>query len=333
MLNSRATLRAGLAAADHPGVERDERGQPTGRVFRADAWLRARLGPRPAPSLAEVGALLARRGVTGLTDATPDNAESELRLLADAVEHGALPQRLLVMGGAKLPVPRHPKLRRGARKLVLSEAQPTPFEALCDAIADAHGQERPVAIHCVTRSELVLAASALQSVGARPGDRIEHASLAPPEALALLSGLPVTVVTQPNFVRERGDAYAREVAAHDLPWLYRCQGILDAGVALGGGTDAPFGEPDPWLAVRAAVERRSAGGQRLGPDEALTPERALALFTSPAGAPGASPRRMMVGAPADLCLLDRPWRQARERLDAGDVAACWCGGVRVDGFE
>lgn len=333
MLNSLAVERARLADADHPGVERDERGRPTGRVLRADGWLRARLGHAPAPSLAEVGTLLARRGVTGLTDATPGNGEQELRLLAEAVEQSALPQRLLVMGGPKLPEPRHPKLRRGALKLVLSEAQPVPFEALCDAIAGAHGQERPVAIHCVTRSELVLAASALQSVGARPGDRIEHASLAPPEALALLSGLPVTVVTQPNFVRERGDVYSRDVDARDLPWLYRCQGFLDAGVALGGGTDAPFGEPDPWLAMRAAVERRSEAGRRLGPDEALTPERALALFTSPSGAPGASPRRVMMGAPADLCLLDRPWRQARERLDAADVAACWCGGSRVAGFE
>ena len=34
----------------------------------------------------------------------------------------------------------------------------------------------------MTRSELVLAASALRATGARPGDRIEHASVAPPEA-------------------------------------------------------------------------------------------------------------------------------------------------------
>jgi predicted amidohydrolase YtcJ len=246
-----------------------------------------------------------------------------------ALDSGALPQRLWVMGRPELPEPHHPKLRRGAVKWVLSEAQPTPFEALCDLVADAHGQGRPVAIHCVTRSELVLAASALRTVGARPGDRLEHASVAPPEALALLEGLSVTVVTQPNFVRERGDAYLRDVAGEDRPYLYRCRGFLAAGVALGGGTDAPFGEPDPGAAMRAAVARRSAGGRVLGPDESLDPERALALFTSPPGAPGGSPRRVAVGAPADLCLLDRPWSRARERLDAEDVAACWCGGLRV----
>ncbi|MGH0030914.1 MAG: amidohydrolase family protein [Myxococcota bacterium] len=329
VLNSAGVERARLDAADHPGVERDERGAPTGRVFRADAWLRERLGAGEVPSLAEVGAELAARGVTGVTDATPSNGADELALFARASDEGALPQRLWVMGDTKLPEPRHPKLRRAAVKLLLDEANPIGFEALCDVIAGAHGQQRPIAIHCVTRSELVLAASALNTVGARDGDRIEHASVAPPEALALLASLPVTVVTQPNFVAERGDAYRRDVDPADHPYLYRCQGFLDANVALGGGPDAPFGEPDPWAAMRAAVDRRTAGGAPLGPDEALSPERALALFTSPPGAPGAAPRRVVIGAPADLVLLDRPWKQARERLSSGDVALCLCGGRAI----
>ena len=83
--------------------------------------------------------------------------------------------------------------------------------------------------------------------------------------------------------------------------------------------------------MRAAVERTSRGGVALGADERLSPERALALFTTPADAPGSAPRRIHPGVPADLCLLDRPWKQARDRLDAGDVAATWCAGVRTPG--
>jgi predicted amidohydrolase YtcJ len=128
-------------------------------------------------------------------------------------------------------------------------------------------------------------------------------------------------VTQPNFVRERGDAYLVDVDARDRPWLYRGRGLLEASVPLGGGTDAPFGDPDPWAAMRAAIDRNTEAGLALGPDEALTPERALALFTSPASAPGDPPRPIAVGAPADLCLLDRPWSEARSLLSKELVAA------------
>jgi predicted amidohydrolase YtcJ len=153
--------------------------------------------------------------------------------------------------------------------------------------------------------------------------------VAPPDVVALLAALPVSVVTQPGFVYERGDAYARDVAALDRPWLYRCRGFLDAGIPLGGGTDAPFGAPDPWAAMQAAVERRSAGGVCLGGDEALTPERALALFTSAPEAPGGPPRRVVPGAPADLCLLDRAWTDARPDLRGVRVAATWRAGTLV----
>jgi hypothetical protein len=45
------------------------------------------------------------------------------------------------------------------------------------------------------------------------------------------------------------------------------------------------------------------------------------LFTSPAHAPGAPPRRVTVGAIADLCLLDRPWSRAREALSSTMIRA------------
>jgi predicted amidohydrolase YtcJ len=261
-----------------------------------------------------------------MTDATPGNTAAELGLFSAAVATGALPQRLVVMGCLALPEPSDPRIARGALKIVLDERDLPAFDALCEELARAHAKDRPVAVHCVTRAELVLAVAAFAAAGARAGDRIEHASIAPPDVLKLLADLPLTVVTQPNFVRERGDAYAVEVEPADRPWLYRCRGFDAAAVPLGGGTDAPFGEPDPWAAMRAAVDRHSAGGLTLGAAESLDPERALALFTSPAAAPGAAPRRVGIGAPADLCLLDRPWSLARERLCPELVAATLCEG-------
>ena len=273
------------------------------------------------PSLAATGKLLARFGVTGLTDATPSNAAEELRAFSVAVETAELPQRLQLMGQQGLPRCATAGVQRGAVKIMLDESALPEFDALRRTIAAAHDAERGVAVHCVTRAELVFTLAALKSAGARPGDRIEHAAVAPPDLVAEMAELALTVVTQPNFIHERGDVYAVDVDPADREWLYRGAGFLAGGVPLGGGTDAPFGDPDPWLAMRAAVNRRSAGGLVLGCAEGLSPEAALALFTTPLDQPGGPARRVTVGAAADLCLLDRPWAAARSALSSDQVRA------------
>jgi predicted amidohydrolase YtcJ len=308
VLNSAALERVGAGLASWPsGVECDAQGTPTGRVYAEDAWLRERLGDASFPDLASVGRFLASCGVTGLTDATPDKDSATLAALDAAVESGALPQRVVVMGALEVTPESGTRLERGAHKVMLRESALPEFEALVSRIRAAHEQDRGVAFHCVTRAELVLAAGALRAASVHPGDRIEHASIAPDDLVAMLSELGVTVVTQPGFVYERGDVYLRDVDPADRPWLYRGRGFIEGGVSLGAGTDAPYGDADPWCAVRAAVARTTRDGHLLGEGEGLTPERALALFTSPLEAPGRVPGPLAVGDAADLCLLDRPW--------------------------
>lgn len=330
LLNSLGVERLGLdAEPGPPGVERDASGRATGRLFRLDGWLRDRLGTRGWPSLAGVSRRLASLGVTGLTDATASNSSAELRAFVRASEAGELLQRLVVMGRPDLPDPARGSVERGAVKLVLDERDLPALEAFAARIAGAHEVERPVAIHCVTLAELWLAAGALRAAGAREGDRIEHASVCPPDAARLLAELRVAVVTQPGLVWERGDAYRVDVEPADRPWLYRLRGLLDAGVPLGAGTDAPFGEPDPWRAMQAAVDRRTVDGAVLGPDERLSPEQALGLFTSSSMAPGSRPRSVEPGARADLCLLDRPWSRARRELARVRVVAAFRDGAEI----
>ncbi len=324
MLSSEACRRLRLdAGVDAPGVERDAKGRANGRLFRLDGWLREQLGEQPLPPLAPIGARLARFGVTGVTDATPGLAPPALAALADAAESGVLPQRLVLLG-AETSEPA--RFVRGPKKLVLDERALPALGELAAQLREAHAGARAVAVHCVTLAELLLALAAFDEAGVLAGDRLEHASVTPPDALEEIARLGLTVVTQPGFVRTRGDDYLRDVEPRDLPWLYRCAGFDAAGVPLGAGTDAPFGEPDPWLAMQAAVDRRTAAGERLGAGEALSPERALALFTTPADAPGGAPRRIAPGAPADLCLLDRPWARARDALTSDAVAATLAAG-------
>lgn len=298
-----------------------EHAAPSGRVFRADRVVGERVPPI-ALDLAEVGRRLAAVGVTGVTDATPGLDGGALDLLTAAVAHDDVPQRLVVLGAAHLAASCHPRLTLGPWKLVLDEAdEGFALAAIADAVAAAHAAGRAVAIHCVSRVEVVVAIDALARAGSVSGDRLEHASVLPVGLEHRLRDLGVAVVTQPNFIAERGDAYVHDVDAEDLEVLYRCHTLLAAGVPVAGGTDAPFGVADPWRAMRAAVERRSDRGRLLGEGEAVTPRAALDLFLSDLHAPGSARRRVQAGAPADLCLLRSPLAHALETLDAAQVKA------------
>jgi predicted amidohydrolase YtcJ len=304
-----------------------EHAAPSGRLRRADRVLGERVPP-VALDLVEVGRRLAAVGITGVTDATPRLDGRGLDVLTAAVARDDLPQRLVVLGAAHAPDPGHPRVTLGPWKLVLDEADDEGFDpaAIAAAIAAAHAAGRAVAIHCVSRVEVVVAIDALARSGPVSGDRLEHASVLPIGLEHRLRELGVAVVTQPNFIAERGDAYARDVDADDLELLYRCGTLLSAGVAVAGGTDAPFGTADPWRAMRAAVTRRSDDGRVLGAHEAVTPRAALDLFLSQPHAPGGVPRRVRPGTPADLCLLREPLADALRTLDAGQVKATIIGG-------
>jgi predicted amidohydrolase YtcJ len=119
------------------------------------------------------------------------------------------------------------------------------------------------------------------------------------------------VVTQPSFVAERGDQYLAEVPATDLADLWRGRSLVEAGVMVAAGTDAPFGTSDPWLAIRAAVRRVTISGQTVGAKEAVSLKTALTWWWGTGRFP-ATPRDLKAGAPADLVILSVPLREAVE---------------------
>ncbi len=333
VLNSTAIDRLGLEAVAHEGLERDAEGRLTGRLFGGDRWLRDRLAAtEEPPDLAPIGRELAGYGVVGVTDATPYERVHDLRLLADAARTGALPQHVVAMGGPALAdVPFPSSLSRGPVKLLLADHSLPSLDDLTEWIGAAHAAGRPVAAHCVTRASLVLLLAALDDTGAAPGDRVEHGAVIPPELRESLVRHGLTVVTQPNFVAERGDQYLTDVDADDRPYLYPCRTLLDEGIPVGGSTDAPFGHPDPWRAIAAATTRRTAGGRRLGTEERLDPTAARVLFLGSPESPGGTTRRVRAGAAADLCLLRGPLADVDERTGAEVVRMTVIGGRIVHG--
>jgi len=296
---------APLLDSPDPAVERDALGVPTGRLLRGDHLLRS----HDFPDLTRVGELLSRCGVTGVTDATPSLAPQAL----SALRSSPIPQRRLLLGA---PLDDHgPDV--GPWKVVLDEAAGLDLDAVVEVVRACRAANRAVAFHAVTAAEAVVAVAALRAVGVLPGDRVEHGSVLPPDLG--LGG--ITVVTQPGFVCDRGDDYLSDVDVRDQPDLYRCRSLLDAGIAVAFGTDAPYGDPDPWRSIAAATTRRTRSGAVLGAGETVSAARALALFLSPNDDPGGPVRRVEPGEPADLCLLDVPLDVALREPSSDHVAA------------
>ncbi|GFG73950.1 amidohydrolase family protein [Mycobacterium botniense] len=299
VLNSAALARIGLA--DHPD----------GRLRSADhSWSHAL--PRRDADLAELSRRLTALGVTGVTDATPDLSADDMVALMMAHRHREFRPRPCFLAPAKM---------------ILHDDR-LDLDALTGWIAQHHRAGRPVAVHCVTVAQLVVTIAALRAAGTNPRDRVEHAAVVPDDNLADLKELGVTVVTQPNFVAERGAQYLREVPGDEQPQLWRLKSLIAAGVPVAGSTDAPFGALDPWAAMRAAVSRETATGTVLGPDERIAPDQALTLFLGHPERP-AQPRRIEVGQPGDVCVLAVPPARALTELSADTVAATVIGGELV----
>jgi predicted amidohydrolase YtcJ len=334
--------RAGDHAGDHGGgengggengVERDADGRVTGRLWRMDRWLAGRVPAGPADlaaALRLVSARAAGLGVIGFTDATPGANATDVAGLGDAVAGGTIVQRLLCMASADVPSPvgAPPAARQrfslGPVKIILDDDTLPSLDDFASQVRQAHAAQRPVAVHCVTRVQLILTLAALDAAGRSPGDRIEHGAVIPAETVPDLRGL--TVVSQPHFVAERGGQYATDVAPEDRPDLWRLRSLIDAGVAVAAGSDAPFGGADPWHVMRAATRRPP----NLGPGEAVAPATALRLFLGEPSAPGV-PRLVAPGHPADLILLRCPPAQAARSLASDLVAATFVGGQQIYG--
>ncbi|KAF4406871.1 amidohydrolase [Streptomyces lycii] len=212
-------------------------------------------------------------------------------------------------------------------------------ERITRAIVDGHLAGWQLAVHAIgdRAADLVLDALELaRRLRPRPDarHRVEHAGLIRPDQLPRLAALGAIAVVQPNFLRSFGDDYASVMGEDRAPWLYRGRGFLDHGITLVGSSDRPVTDGSPLRAVQFMVERASATGRVIGPDEGVTVEEALRAYT----VNGAFACRLddslgtlTPGKRADLVVLgDDPRRVGPARIGDIEVVATYVDG-REDG--
>lgn len=320
ILNTAALRQLQVGKAEHSGIERDGRGEPTGRLWRMDSWLKVQLAQQ-LPNLSALSHSLAAYGVTGVTDASYSNNKQAVDLLLAAQQRGSLQQRLYVMGDDTL--------FKGPLKIMLDEDNLPDIDVLVKRIQKARQFGRIAAFHCVSHVELLFALAALQQAGFSPGDRIEHGAVIRAEVLPLLKQSGVTVVTQPGFIWARGARFAQQADSADRAYIYPYASLRSAGIPVVASSDSPYGPLNPWLVMATAVTRRRADGGKLNANECVEPEVVLAGYLSSPEDPGGPAKTLHEGLAADLCLLDRSLSAALQDLSQVNVQATWIAGELV----
>jgi predicted amidohydrolase YtcJ len=181
--------------------------------------------------------------------------------------------------------------------------------------ATAHGLD--VAVHAIGDRAVREALDAIAETGARGS--IEHAQLVCRDDVRRMAELGVTASVQPAHLIDDRDATDRLWPGRgDRCFAFRW--MLDDGVTLALGSDAPVAALDPWLAIAAAVHRTIDGREPWYAEQAITLREAVAASTDGRGT-------VAPGHPADLVLLDLdPLGDWTGRLPAPAVAATWIAG-------
>ncbi|RJO71056.1 amidohydrolase [Nocardia panacis] len=166
------------------------------------------------------------------------------------------------------------------------------FHVIGDAAMDA----------VVAGFERVAAELGGPSVAAR-GHRVEHAEMLDPDQIAALARLGVIASVQPGFDAAWGGPdgmYAARLGERAVA-LNPFAAMAAAGISLAIGSDAPVTPLDPWAAVRAAVNHRTASN-------ALSPRAAFAAATRGAwragGVRDGVAGTLVPGAPASYAIWE-----------------------------
>jgi len=107
--------------------------------------------------------------------------------------------------------------------------------------------------------------------------RIEHASIVNPRILRRAQELGVVLALH-SYVYEHGDKM-KAYGESRYPWMHANRSALELGILVPGSSDFPVSAAHPMTRIQSLVTRASAEGAVYGPEQRLSPEQAIGIFT------------------------------------------------------
>ena len=187
-------------------------------------------------------------------------------------------------------------------------------EELCRRIQAAHDVHIDVAVHAIGDLAMKKVCDAIEKVeGSNPWPDhrhgIVHAQTTTPALLERMKALGLQAYIQPIFIDADMNIIAERVGEKHAKDCYSWKAMLDLGLRVSGGSDCPVEPFNVLDNLRAAVTRQNrAGTKTYLPEQALTVEQAVRLFTSNAAWPSRDETvrgTLEVGKQADLVVLEQ----------------------------
>ncbi|WP_183094020.1 amidohydrolase family protein, partial [Nocardioides stalactiti] len=167
-------------------------------------------------------------------------------------------------------------------------------DELTALLARARAAGLEVATHAIGDAAVDAALTAYEHTGAHGS--LEHVQLIVREDVERMARLPLRASVQPHHLVDDRDL-TEQVWPDRTERCFAFRWLLEAGVPLSLGSDAPVSPLDPWLAIDAAVRRTGDHRPAWHGEHALTRREALAASVD--GRLAVEP-----GSPGDLVLLD-----------------------------
>ena len=163
--------------------------------------------------------------------------------------------------------------------------------------------------------------------------RVHHAYLPTDQALTTMARHQIPAVVSNPFLWSLGESYITSLGRERASRMMPMRTYLNRGVPLAGSSDSPVATHNPWIGIASAISRTTVQGTELGPDERLTPDEALQMYTT-GGAfvihREATLGTLEPGKHADLIILDcDPRERTPPELMGVEARATMVGGQWV----
>ena len=188
--------------------------------------------------------------------------------------------------------------------LAMSVAEITPL------VMDIHQAGFQVCIHANGDATIDMVLNAYeQAQAAFPREdtrhRIEHCTVVNPDILRRMKELGCVATPFCTYVFHHGEKM-QFYGERRLQWMFAQRSFLDYGIIATGATDYPPGPYEPLMGIQSCVTRTDSGGKLWGPDQKISVEEALRIYTMHSAYAGFEEDikgSIQVGKLADLVVL------------------------------
>ncbi|PKG24604.1 amidohydrolase [Niallia nealsonii] len=109
--------------------------------------------------------------------------------------------------------------------------------------------------------------------------RIEHSMITNKALLRKMKVLEIIPILQPTLVYQAGDVYQENLDSTLVSQVFAAKKMMDHQLSPAGSSDAPITPFSPFFAMYAAMSRRTQRGKVLAPENKITLDEALKMYT------------------------------------------------------